>query len=93
MKTQGGMRLTCLAKEDEDLRLCLGKDEETWACAQRLDPPALGIMGALERLDNPIGTPMKRHAGRLKEKHKARVPKVGVCRYKKTQWFMSAWVR
>jgi hypothetical protein len=34
---------------------------------------SLGSMGTPERLDDPIGTPMKSHNDRHKEEHKARV--------------------
>jgi hypothetical protein len=38
-----------------------------------VDPSALGSMGALERLDDPINTPMESHNNRHKEEHKERV--------------------
>jgi hypothetical protein len=65
--TQGGMCLTFLATEDEDLGLQLGKDGVTWVHAQGVDPPTLGSMGVLERLDDPIDTPMKSHVIWLKK--------------------------
>jgi hypothetical protein len=40
--------------------------------AQGVDPPALGSMGTLDRLDDPIGTPINSHIGGFKEMHKAR---------------------
>jgi hypothetical protein len=53
--------------------LCLGKGEATWEHAQVVDPSALGSMGAPERLDDPINTPMESHNDRHKEEHKERV--------------------
>jgi hypothetical protein len=47
------MCLTCLATKDEDLGFQLGKNKTTWACALGVDPPTLGNMGMLERLDDP----------------------------------------
>jgi hypothetical protein len=50
----------------------------TWVHAQVVDSPAHGNMGALERLDDPIGTstesliPMKSLVDRYKKTHKAR---------------------
>jgi hypothetical protein len=38
-----------------------GKGWGDLGCAQGVDPPSLGNMGALERLDDPIDTPMKSH--------------------------------
>jgi hypothetical protein len=47
---------------------------------QGVDPPSLGNMGALERLDDPIDTPMESHIIGLKEMHKERGTKeVGAC--------------
>jgi hypothetical protein len=42
---------------------------------QGVDPPSLGNMGTLERLDDPIDTPTESHFDRHKETHKAR----GIC--------------
>jgi hypothetical protein len=30
----------------------LGKDESTWVCAEGVDPPTLGNMGTLNRLND-----------------------------------------
>jgi hypothetical protein len=46
--------------------------------AQGVELPALGSMGALERLDDPINTPKKSHVDQHKEStRKGCVPKVG----------------
>jgi hypothetical protein len=53
---------------------------ETWACTQGMYPPTLASMGALERLDDPINTPMKSLIDRFKEMHKERAhQEVGAC--------------
>jgi len=54
------------------LALCLGKDKATWVHTQGVDSLALGNMGTLERLDDPISTSTKSHVGEHKEEHKVR---------------------
>jgi hypothetical protein len=51
--------------------LHLGKGGVTWEHAQLVDLSSLGIMGAPERLDHPMRTPMEIHDYRHKEEHEA----------------------
>jgi hypothetical protein len=52
--------------------LHLGKGGETWEHAQGVDPSSLDNMGAPERLDDPIDTPMRSHDDRHERAHKER---------------------
>jgi hypothetical protein len=63
--------------KDENFGLRLGKDWATSACAQGMDMPSLGSMCVLERLNDPIETPMKSHVIQFKEMHKPRVRQRG----------------
>jgi hypothetical protein len=61
----------------DDGKLHLGKDGAIWAHVKGVDPPTLGSMGALERLDDLIDTRTKSHVGQFKQMHRARVHQRG----------------